>query len=429
MKIVFIVIINLTLFFSVLKSSSQNVFSESNNIIELNAIKMKDNIQQNKSQMPLYKKDGWVLDNIFPNVTGIPDTLFDVSAHFMFFNFNQALLQAYNAKLIKKEDFDIYFKNYNLGTTEYINKYVKTFVVVIKGKSANNENYYMIDSNNDFDFSNEISIPFNSGEQTKYSHKVQYERVIDNKIKKEYTWISLISSGDEIMFHFDEYTMCEFQVDSIKYEIISFPSRGRLVNYGSACFFKIKNNANSTIQERNYNEFIELNNIEYRITCSEDGLMVRLLKETKVNDKGSTQYGKSPFTFKAVSLIGDTIHFPADFKNKIVLLDFWSTSCGPCVFEMKNSYIDLYEKHGNDKFEIIGVANNLHDELSNFIEKNNIKWIIVPDGKDKLIQKLYNIHQYPTLFLINNNGKIVAKGSELRGENIKILLNEYINIE
>ncbi len=429
MKLIQITIISLIFIIPILNCGSQNVFSEKDNIIELNATKLKDDIQSNKIEMPLFRKNGWVLDNIFPDIIGIPDTLSDINTYYFYFNFDQALLQAYNSKLIGKDAFESNFKKFNLGTNECINEYVKTFVVVVTGKSASNEKYYIIDSNNDLDMSNDIPIRINSEQQIKHTHKIEFERVINNKIKKGFTWITLSFSGNEIMFSFDEYTLCKFQFDTIKYEIRTFPSRGPVVNYGSPCFFKVINKINSDIQSTNFNEYIKLNKSSYRITCSEDGLKIKLSKEFNDKNKGSTQLGISPISFKTVSLKGESISFPGDFKNKIILLDFWATSCGPCVHDIKAKYPILYNKYGNDKFEIIGVANNTKSELKRFVESDNIEWIIIPDGENRKIQKLYNIYQFPTLFLINADGIIIAKDDELRGNKLESLLNKLIEIK
>lgn len=421
------VLINLILIFPILKSSSQNIFSERNDIIELDAIKLKDDIQQNKGYMPFYQKNGWILDDIFPEVTGIPDTLYDVSTHFMYLNFDQALLQAYNAKLIGEDLFNAHFKNVNFGTSEFINEYVKTFVIVVSGKSTEKKQYYMIDTNNDFDFSNETSFPVNSEYQLNDEHLVQFERVINNKVRIDSTWVSLSFLGDKIMFCFDEYTSCKFQFDSIQYEINSFPSReGIIVNYGSPCFFEISNSINSTIQVRNFDEYIQLNKSDYKIICNEDGRKIKLSKSIDASHKGSTQYGMPPLSFKAVSFKGDSINFPEDFKKKFVLLDFWATFCAPCVYDIKTIYPKLYKKYGNNQFEIIGIANNTKSELIKFIENNNVNWIIIPDGKNKNIQKLYNVYAFPTLLLINSKGKIIAKDTELRGDKLELLLDELI---
>lgn len=434
MKNILIVIINLILLSPIFKSSSQNVFSEKNGIIELNATKEENEVQQNKEKMAFYTKNGWILENIFPEVKGIPDTLSNIVIYYMYFNFDQALLQAYNSKLISKVDFDNYFKKYNLGQTECTNKYVKTFVIIALGKADDNEKYYIIDSNNDCDFSNEKSFPVNKNQSffinssglNIHKHKVQFERVINGKISQDSTWITLEFKGNQLLFYFDEYTSCEFQFDSVNFEIKAFPSHGPVVNYGSPSFFEISNYSDSTIQRINFNEYAKLSNSYYRISCNSDGKKIMLIKEENAISNGGTQYGMPPIAFNAKNLRGDRIDFPNGFKNKYILLDFWATTCAPCVREITTTYKDLYKKYGTENFEIIGVANNFPRELTGFIDKHKIEWTIIPDGEEKRIQKMYEVYAYPTLFLINPQGNIIAKDMELRGNKLEIKLDQLI---
>jgi len=51
-----------------------------------------------------------------------------------------------------------------------------------------------------------------------------------------------------------------------------------------------------------------------------------------------------PIAFKAKTYLGDSTSFPSDFKGKYVLPDFWPISCAPCIQEIKDYYIDIYNK-------------------------------------------------------------------------------------
>src|SRR5438105_8677960 len=44
----------------------------------------------------------------------------------------------------------------------------------------------------------------------------------------------------------------------------------------------------------------------------------------------------------------------ADFKGKVLLLDFWATWCEPCKLEIPG-FIDLYQKYNSQGLEVIGV--------------------------------------------------------------------------
>lgn len=253
-------------------------------------------------------------------------------------------------------------------------------------------------------------------------HKVLYEKYIDSKIQKDSTWIAFFENNGKMYLRFCEHTTTSFQYDSAHYRIEAIPSAGYSVVYNNATFFRISKNINRKSQKLNYGEFLKLNDAFYRIACTKDGLKIILTKDYNVQNEGSTQIGLSPLSFRAISLKGDSINFPSDFKGKYVLLDFWSTNCAPCIQEIRDYYINIYKKYGGDQFEIIGVANNLNNELEGYIKKNKIKWTIIPDGKSKMIQKRYKIYQFPTLYLINPEGKIVAKDEELRGGKFESIL-------
>jgi len=106
----------------------------------------------------------------------------------------------------------------------------------------------------------------------------------------------------------------------------------------------------------------------------------------------------------------------ANYKGKIVLIDFWATWCAPCVGELPN-VVKAYEKHHDKGFEIIGISLDQNEAgLKNFTKDRNMPWQQYFDGKgwgNKLAQK-YGVQSIPATFLIDGEGKII--GRDLRGE-------------
>jgi peroxiredoxin len=124
--------------------------------------------------------------------------------------------------------------------------------------------------------------------------------------------------------------------------------------------------------------------------------------------------GKPFPTFSETDLDGKPLAL-ADFKGKVVLIDFWATWCGPCVQELPN-VLAAYEKFHGKGFEIIGISlDQNRDALTGFIKERGMTWVQYFDGlgwKSKLGTQ-YGIQSIPATFLLDGEGKIVAKN--LRG--------------
>ena len=111
----------------------------------------------------------------------------------------------------------------------------------------------------------------------------------------------------------------------------------------------------------------------------------------------------------AVDLDGTPISL-ADYRGKVVLLDFWAVWCGPCLGEIPRIKA-VYEKYHDKGFDVIGVS--LDEDaavLREFITEQEIPWRQIFDGQKwagHLVQQ-YGVRGIPAPFLIDRKGKVIS---------------------
>lgn len=118
---------------------------------------------------------------------------------------------------------------------------------------------------------------------------------------------------------------------------------------------------------------------------------------------------------------------PAQFKGKVLLLDFWGSWCGPC---RKNNpeLKKIYEQYHADGFEVLGIGLETDQKAwLKAIKDDGLPWVNVFAANEwnNPVARLYAIRAVPTALLIDASGKIAAK--EVYADQLPKLLEKELS--
>jgi thiol-disulfide isomerase/thioredoxin len=130
-------------------------------------------------------------------------------------------------------------------------------------------------------------------------------------------------------------------------------------------------------------------------------LAAHILKGTRPYEVGK------PLDIRFTALDGREVDL-AKLKGKVVLVDFWSTDCGPCVAEMP-MVKEVYQKLHDRGFEVVGISlDDKESVLRRFLKEKELPWPQHFDGKgwENRFAVQYGIFGIPTMWLVDRQGNL-----------------------
>lgn len=99
----------------------------------------------------------------------------------------------------------------------------------------------------------------------------------------------------------------------------------------------------------------------------------------------------------------------ADYKGKVVLLNFWATWCMPCRAEMPGMET-LWQRYKEQGFVVVGISNDEGSKkrVDTFTKLLDLSFPVLLDPEGE-VNDLYKVSNMPTSFLIDRNGKIISR--------------------
>ena len=99
----------------------------------------------------------------------------------------------------------------------------------------------------------------------------------------------------------------------------------------------------------------------------------------------------------------------ADYKGKVVLLDFWATWCPPCRKEIPG-FIELYNNYRSRGFVVIGVSmDDSTSDINKFAKRYKMNYPILLGAGRHDLERAFGQLPLPTAFVLGRDGRICGQ--------------------
>jgi thiol-disulfide isomerase/thioredoxin len=241
------------------------------------------------------------------------------------------------------------------------------------------------------------------------------------RIKKENEWVDPFEDEIVITFYETDYKKAEIEINRKRYQVALHGFRNKYKTEAENTELIIIEKGKEMVPTYlgyvpiKFGEEFILGDLKYQFSDVTDfGDTLRLDYMGKVTEDKpigvnvglyATDFQKPTVDLKLFQL--------SNCKGKYVLIDFWGTWCKPCIASLPKLK-KIHSMYADKGLTMLSVAydDNL-EKVKQGISEHDLTWNNIyqnaQDTSQYALTKLFNVHAFPTLLLIDPDGKIIFR--------------------
>jgi peroxiredoxin len=115
----------------------------------------------------------------------------------------------------------------------------------------------------------------------------------------------------------------------------------------------------------------------------------------------------------------------SELRGRIVVLNFWFTSCAPCVQEIPELN-ELVREYKSKPVVFLAMTFNNEDQIRTFVKKHTFHYNLLPNSAE--IDKKFHVNLWPTSIVIDSEGyiKLIVNSGPQIQEELRSVMNSLI---
>ena len=130
--------------------------------------------------------------------------------------------------------------------------------------------------------------------------------------------------------------------------------------------------------------------------------------QVKIKSQVGLEVGMQAPDFTLRNLNGN-LEGLSEFKDQVVVLNFWATWCAPCLEEMP-AFEKLYRRYRSQGLTVIAVSLDKGEtsKVAKFVDEHSLTFPVLLD-LDGIAERIYPSFTIPFTYVIDKKGRIAAR--------------------